>query len=147
MVTFPSDQGTYILLLYLPKAAQLSIGKRGRFDFPAGYYAYVGSAFGTGGLRGRLKHHLSPLQKAHWHIDYLRQAGTIYEVWYIASQTVYEHVWADRLQAMHGASIPVARFGASDCQCRTHLIYFTDKPHLGTWHEASSLLSISLVSE
>jgi Uri superfamily endonuclease len=129
-VTFPSHKGTYILILHLGKPAQLTIGKLGVFDFPAGYYAYVGSAFGAGGLRGRLKHHLVPAKKPHWHIDYLRQGATVLEVWYVASETCYEHQWADALRSMPGAVLPAPRFGASDCRCAAHLIRFPEKPEL-----------------
>jgi Uri superfamily endonuclease len=127
-VIFPPDKGTYILILHLGKPAQLTIGKLGVFDFPAGYYAYVGSAFGSGGLRGRLKYHLSAAAKPHWHIDYLRQAGKVCEVWYVASETCYEHQWVDALRSMPGAVMLAPRFGASDCKCETHLIRFPDKP-------------------
>jgi Uri superfamily endonuclease len=129
-VTFPSHKGTYILILHLRKPAKLTIGKLGVFDFPAGYYAYIGSAFGSGGLRGRLKHHLAPAKEPHWHIDYLRQRATVLEVWYIASETHHEHQWADALCSMPGAGVPALRFGASDCKCETHLIRFPDKPEL-----------------
>jgi Uri superfamily endonuclease len=124
----PSDKGTYILILSLSESGCVTIGKLGTFDFPAGYYAYVGSAFGSGGLRGRLNHHLSPINKPHWHIDYLRQKAHVQEVWYFASQTRYEHQWADALQRLDGASVPIPRFGASDCHCAAHLIHFASKP-------------------
>ena len=129
-MTFPSHKGTYILILHLSKPAQLTIGKLGVFDFPTGFYTYVGSAFGAGGLHGRLKHHLAPAKKPHWHIDYLRQSATIHEIWYVASETRYEHQWADALRSMSGAVVPVPRFGASDCKCAAHLIHFVDKPEL-----------------
>ena len=45
-----TETGTYVLLLHLPDNEQLTIGKLGTFDFPAGWYAYVGSAFGPGGV-------------------------------------------------------------------------------------------------
>jgi Uri superfamily endonuclease len=77
---FPPDTGTYILILHLSVPARLRIGRLGVLDFPAGHHAYVGSAFGSGGLRGRLKHHLFPAAKPHWHIDYLRRSATIREV-------------------------------------------------------------------
>lgn len=127
---FPPDKGTYILILRLDAPAHLTIGKRGAFDFPAGCYAYVGSAFGAGGLRGRLKHHLAPVTKPHWHIDYLRAAATVREVWWVASPTRYEHHWAAALIAQPKATIPVSRFGASDCQCTAHLIFFPTAPNV-----------------
>ena len=120
-------KGTYILILHLVMPAVLTVGKLGTFDFSAGWYAYVGSAFGAGGLRGRLRHHLSPVKKPHWHIDYLRQETHIPEIWYTTDATTHEHEWAGDLCAMTGAVIPVPRFGSSDCTCETHLIYFSLK--------------------
>lgn len=125
-----AQSGTYILLLHLPLNTPLQIGKLGQFNFPAGFYTYVGSAFGSGGLAGRLKHHLSPVKKAHWHIDYFRTAAQVIEVW-LSTNTVHrEHEWADLLLAIPGASVLVDKFGASDCQCDSHLIYFELKPDI-----------------
>lgn len=125
-VTLPASKGTYILILRLEEPAHLTIGKLGTFAFPAGWYAYVGSAFGPGGLRGRLKHHLAPAIKPHWHIDYLRRAAPVRAVWYHAGEAVYEHEWAAALASR--AAIPAPRFGASDCRCQTHLIHFPEPP-------------------
>ena len=58
-----SETGNYILLLHLPTDEILTISKLGTFDFPAGWYAYAGSAFGPGGLVGRLRHHLQPVDR------------------------------------------------------------------------------------
>lgn len=127
---FPAHKGTYSLVLRLDQPARLTIGRLGVFDFPAGYYAYVGSAFGSGGLRGRLKHHLASARKLHWHIDYLRQRAAVLEVWYLASETRHEHRWAGALCSMAGAVVPVPRFGASDCKCAAHLVRFPEKPML-----------------
>ena len=125
-----SQSGTYILLLHLPLDTPLQIGKLGKFNFLSGFYAYVGSAFGSGGLAGRLKHHLSPVKKPHWHIDYFRTTAHVQEVWLSAHNTHREHDWADLLLAIPGASILVDKFGASDCQCDSHLIYFELKPDI-----------------
>lgn len=132
-MNFPADKGTYVLLLRLTTPARLTIGKRGAFDLAAGWYAYVGSAFGSGGLRGRLKHHLKPITKPHWHIDYLRAAAPVQAVWHIASETVYEHAWAKALRTLPDAAVPVPRFGASDCKCGTHLVYVPAKPDLAVF--------------
>ena len=134
------EKGTYILILQLQSATRLAIGRLGTFDFAAGWYAYVGSAFGPGGLSGRLKHHLAPVKKPHWHIDYLRVVASLREVWFLASDVIYEHRWAASLHVLPTASILVPRFGASDCKCDSHLIYFPQQPHiatfnhLGDWH-------------
>jgi Uri superfamily endonuclease len=121
-------KGTYILILQLAQSEVMTIGRAGSHPFAAGWYTYVGSAFGAGGLGGRLKHHLSPVKRPHWHIDYLRKAAEIREIWYVASECVYEHQWAKALSSLPGAVIPVRRFGASDCKCRSHLVYLPARP-------------------
>lgn len=125
-----SEPGNYVLLLHLPANARLTIGKLGTFVFPAGWYAYVGSAFGAGGLVGRLKHHLQPVDKPHWHIDYLRQAARVEEIWLSPSETQHEQEWVELMLAIPGAMILVEGFGASDSDKESHLIYFDVRPLL-----------------
>ncbi len=134
-MNFPADKGTYILILHLNLSTRLTIGRLGTFKFLVGYYAYVGSAFGSGGLRGRLKHHLSPAIKPHWHIDYLRQGAGVCEVWWIASETPCEHQWSDALRSLPDAAVPIPRFGASDCRCPAHLIGFAGKPDFASFSD------------
>jgi Uri superfamily endonuclease len=125
-----SETGNYILLLHLLDDEILTIGKLGTFDFPAGWYAYVGSAFGSGGLVARLKHHLQPVEKPHWHIDYLRQAAQVKEIWLSPDTTSHERDWADLILAIPGAIIIVEGFGASDSDRESHLFYFDVRPTL-----------------
>lgn len=139
----PPQPGTYILLLELAEDRTVPIGRLGAFDLQCGWYTYVGSAFGSGGLRGRLKHHLTPPARPHWHIDYLRAAATVREVWTIASPTPYEHVWAGQLLTLPGATFPIPRFGASDCRCPAHLIYFVERPLLVTFQALNPEISLT----
>lgn len=125
-----SSRGTYILLLSMTVPQRLGIGRLGRFDFPAGWYTYVGSAFGSGGLRGRIRHHLRQAERPHWHIDRLRAAAPCEHIWFHAGRSSQEHAWASILATMAGATIPAARFGASDCTCPSHLFHFVECPDL-----------------
>ncbi|MBI5929739.1 MAG: GIY-YIG nuclease family protein [Chloroflexi bacterium] len=129
-VELTPDKGTYVLHLRLAIPTQLTIGKLGPFDFPAGGYAYVGSALGSGGLQGRLNHHLASVKRPHWHIDYLRQAAVVVAIWYVVSPIRYEHVWASALQKRSDKPVFIPRFGASDCSCTTHLFRFESIPSL-----------------
>ena len=116
------DKGTYILAMKLDNAAEITIGKLGRFTFPAGHYLYFGSAMN--GLHARIARHLRSEKCLHWHIDYLLQQATIIDIWYIESAERLEcrlYLEATRLA---GASVPVKGFGASDCRCTSHLLYF-----------------------
>jgi Uri superfamily endonuclease len=125
-----SETGNYILLLLLADDETLTIGKLGTYDFPAGWYAYVGSAFGPGGLVGRLKHHLRPVEQPHWHIDYLRQAAEVKEIWLSPDTASHEREWADLVLDIPGATVLVDGFGASDSDRESHLFYFDLRPSL-----------------
>lgn len=124
----PDLPGTYVLILNLPRPVTLHIGKLGRFQFPAGRYAYVGSACGPGGLAARLRRHLRTSKTLHWHVDYLRAHARPIQVWYAVGSRERECVWAQALAGLPGASIPAPRFGASDCCCPAHLVHFAAPP-------------------
>ena len=124
----PPGPGTYILILQLENDQVIQIGKLGRFSFLKGYYAYVGSALGPGGLAGRLKHHLHPSKKLHWHLDYFRKKAVLVEIWVREDKRTLEHEWASALGQLDGAVVPVPGFGSSDCKCATHLYYFQEWP-------------------
>lgn len=127
------DRGSYILILYLNGDKKIQIGRLGRLSFTRGFYAYVGSAFGPGGLISRLNHHLRPTSKPHWHIDYLRRKTSLVEVWISQQKDRQEHLWATRLSDLNHTASPIARFGCSDCKCATHLFYFPQQPSFETF--------------
>jgi len=122
--------GTYILLLHLPGDARLNIGQLGQFDFPAGYYAYVDGAYSIGGLAGALKKRLAPPETPVRHIDYLRQAAGIEEIWLTTASHTREHLWSALLLEIPGAMSLTEGFGATNCRCESHLIYFDVRPSL-----------------
>lgn len=123
--------GTYALVLFAKQPFEVEIGSLGSLAGSAGNYVYVGSAFGAGGLRGRISHHLRLSTRPHWHIDYLRRLAVPTELWLLQGKTRYEHRWATILQTMPESDIPLARFGSSDCRCPTHLFYFETRPRFG----------------
>lgn len=123
-------KGSYLLVLYLDRdIRQLQIGRLGSFDFAAGYYLYVGSAFGSGGLAARLAYHLRRTKlHPHWHIDYLRTHAQLLEAWTVSGPERLECRWCARLAAMPVLHIPVRKFGASDSRCPAHLFYTPVRP-------------------
>lgn len=131
--SLPKEPGTYILILRLSRQTTLSVGRLGEFEFPAGWYAYVGSAHGSGGLAARVARHQRASKKLHWHIDYLRCRADLTAVWCATGPARRECVWAEMLVELPGASIPVPRFGASDCRCPAHLIWFSHEPDPDTF--------------
>jgi Uri superfamily endonuclease len=75
------QRGTYALVFRLARASDVCVGRLGRYSLRPAFYVYVGSAFGPGGLAARLEHHLGSLARPHWHVDYLRQAADLEEIW------------------------------------------------------------------
>ena len=119
--------GTYLLLLECNNEAELSIGKLGKMNTEPGYYLYVGSAFGPGGIRSRINHHMRRAERPHWHIDYLRTVAALVNAWCVYGSR-YEHEWSRSLSKSEAATVPLKGFGSSDCECATHLFYFKRKP-------------------
>ena len=72
---------------------------------------------------GRISHHLRVNLKCHWHIDYLLQKMPVFQVLYTENPRRLEHQWAMLLKRIPELSIPMNRFGASDCQCASHLFH------------------------
>ena len=122
--------GTYALVFKSVSNQQINVGKLGRFHLRPGFYLYIGSAFGPGGLKARISHHTGISSHPHWHIDSLRSILLLKEVWYTVGAERHEHRWAAIISGLKGATIPIAGFGATDCNCRTHLIAFKDQPSI-----------------
>jgi Uri superfamily endonuclease len=78
------------------------------------FFAYVGSAFGSGGLRARLGHHLKSTAEPHWHIDYLLQIATPIEIWFTTAKRKLERQWAEMLESAPEFRVAIPRFGSSD---------------------------------
>ncbi len=124
---FPIAPGSYALLLHSSADKKIKIGKLGEFLIKKGYYVYIGSAFGPGGLKAIIGRHLKKNKKLRWHIDYLRKVTGIVDIKYSTSKEKLECRWAEEL-AEKGAIIHCKGFGASDCKCNSHLFYFESKP-------------------
>ena len=66
--------GTYTLFVEVPERATIIVGALGEHTFERGWYAYTGSALGSGGFV-RIERHRAVANgendTRHWHIDYL----------------------------------------------------------------------------
>jgi Uri superfamily endonuclease len=107
---------TYQLLIEVARPVRASIGRLGRFAFPAGRYVYTGSA--RRNFEARIARHLRREKTLCWHIDYLLTARGVRIV------GVRRHTEDECAinQATPG-SVPIHGFGASDCRsgCGSHL--------------------------
>ena len=147
--------GTYVLALRLVdgRPQEIKVGRLGTFLFPAGWYLYAGSALGPGGLRARLSRHLRRLdgsapvppgevgfgwessgserpgaKRAHWHVDYVREAADWSGAWVSSSDQRRECDWAGALRGLPTATLVAPGFGASDCRCACHLVWVAELP-------------------
>ncbi|MFO7169596.1 MAG: GIY-YIG nuclease family protein [Chloroflexota bacterium] len=123
-------KGTYLLILYLAdEIAALNVGRLGAFTFAAGYYLYVGSAFGPGGVNARLAYHQRRTkQRPRWHIDYLRERARLLEAWAIGWDVPIERPLVSALLEDGRLCAPVPGFGAGDSDLRSHLLYSAKRP-------------------
>jgi len=129
------DSGTYALVIALGVALRLRAGRLGVHSLAPGYYVYTGSALG--GLSGRLRHHLKSAKRLHWHIDYLLQETTVAQIWYALGQRRLECTWNAIVKGLPRANPCIPRFGASDCQCSSHLTYFPTIPAFNLFEQKS----------
>ncbi len=120
--------GTYILILHSHAASRIRVGRLGYLDMQPGWYLYIGSAFGSGGVRARVGRHARINKGKRWHIDYLRARCRLAAVWYSYDGQPRETQWASMLAGCLGYAIPMVGFGASDSPATSHLFYSRSRP-------------------
>jgi Uri superfamily endonuclease len=128
----PSRPGTYALIFTTDADLEIQVGRLGQLHVRPGVYVYVGSAHGPGGLAARVLRHARTGKPLHWHVDYLREVVDLREVWYTVDPQRQECRWAKAIHAIGGV-VPQERFGASDCSCPAHLLYFKAGPSCETF--------------
>jgi len=124
-------KGTYIIVIFLKEKIRIKIGALGIIPFDKGFYLYIGSGMGDSGsstLENRIKRHIQPSQKKkfHWHIDYLLNSeNSILKTIFLIpfSQKIECALARDLLQVSDGF---INKFGSSDCNCKSHLLYFKE---------------------
>lgn len=114
-------KGSYCLIIKNKKSSQITIGAISTIDFKEGFYVYIGSAMNS--LIPRIKRHLSDEKKIHWHVDYLlKDKNTnIEEVLFNIGE---EEIECKLAKTISKEGKEIDKFGSSDCNCNSHLIYF-----------------------
>ncbi|MBW2444064.1 MAG: GIY-YIG nuclease family protein [Deltaproteobacteria bacterium] len=125
--------GTYTLIFSARKICQPEIGRLGSLQLTPGFYMYVGSALGPGGLKARIAHHRQIARRPHWHIDYLGPFLKLIEIWYTFDPAHREHQWAQTIANTRGITVPRIGFGSSDCRCIAHLFFCKTRPSIKTF--------------
>ena len=118
--------GAYALILRVTKRIDCKPEKP--WVLKPGTYIYAGRA--TRGLPARLARHKKRTKPVHWHIDHLtvRQTVAIENILVIPAKPNLECVIVQTLLEQNGVTVPVHRFGSSDCRegCPAHLLQITD---------------------
>ncbi len=112
--------GVYVAVFRLATPRRIRVGRRGRFRFPAGRYAYVGS--GQRHLWARLARHARRRKAERWHIDYLTRWARMEAAWAWSRPKADECRLARAVARLPGVEPGPDGFGASDCRCPTHLV-------------------------
>jgi sugar fermentation stimulation protein A len=118
------DQGSYLVVLRLPRDRILSVGSLDKVVFRAGYYVYVGSA--KKNLTRRIERHRRLRKNLFWHIDYLREAANWVAALPIRTAEDLECALAGAVEKTAQWSVP--GFGASACSCSSHLFGMENDP-------------------
>lgn len=121
MQNYPAG-GVYILKIKLEEEKEIKIGALGLQTFRPGYYFYAGTA--QKNFEARIKRHYSQSKNFHWHIDYFLDQANLKKDFSFKLPAVGECFLAHVLIKAGGLT-PIEGFGASDCKCGSHLIYFS----------------------
>ena len=118
------DRGAYVINLEVQHAVRLHAGALGHVLLPAGRYAYIGSA--RGGIAARIARHKRLAErkagKLHWHVDHVLAHPEVAWIGGKALPEKSECAVSQRIASLKGVTVPVPRFGASDCRsgCAAH---------------------------
>ena len=112
-------------LLILEAHGPLEVGRLGTLVFE-GWYIYVGSALGPGGLK-RLERHFDYRGRLNapvrWHVDALLAVAALRGA---VVGVTYERLECLLVDGLGATLLPAFKgFGSSDCGCETHLFSAT----------------------
>lgn len=115
-------KGVYLVFFQVEESMNVEVGALGEISFKPGIYAYVGSAMNS--LESRVSRHFSgKKENPHWHIDYFSAKAEPLGFIAFATGSEWECILS---QALNAESDSVRNFGASDCDCRSHLYMMQD---------------------
>jgi Uri superfamily endonuclease len=118
-----SEKGTYVLILKLEKESIIKVGALGMRTFKIGFYAYIGSAFGRGGLKARISRY-SKVRRQRWHVDCILDSMETIEVWAIPNTRIEEELAGDAIKVFDC----IKGFGCTDKRGDiSHLLYLSNK--------------------
>ncbi len=116
--------GTYLLYLEITKPSRIEI-RNEEILLESGFYIYVGSAFGSGGLSSRIHRHLRKEKKLHWHIDQVTSKDICQFHGIAAFPNEKNECEIANFLSKTSKITPINNFGNSDCKkrCDSHFFY------------------------
>ena len=121
-------KGVYMLSVHINKDQTTTVGSLGKVLFKKGYYVYVGSALNN--LDKRIARHKKKLKTIKWHIDYLTTIADNIKAYPIRTSKSLECPLAGEILKISENYID--NFGSSDCNCPSHLFFFSENPEMKT---------------
>ncbi len=121
----PKAKGGYIIIIEVSKSILITMSKR-KIRAGPGFYAYIGSAGGPGGLRARLLRHIRKTKKLRWHIDQITSNIYTNIIKIILSTEVWGKTFENRISlCLSNKNLDYIKgFGSSDDRnSRSHLFY------------------------
>jgi len=121
-------KGIYVLILRLNEDTDIIVGKLGELKFRTGFYAYIGSALGTGGFKRVTRHFNVANGKSFvrkWHIDYLLPQTEVISAVLLPTDDALECTVAEEFGGIFKG---ITGFGCTDCACRSHLFFSGTNP-------------------
>ncbi|MBU3965795.1 MAG: GIY-YIG nuclease family protein [Euryarchaeota archaeon] len=121
-------KGTYVLILRMNNDTDIIVGKLRGLKFKKGFYAYIGSALGTGGFKRVTRHFNVASGKNHvrkWHIDYLLPQTDVICAVLLPTYVALECTIAEKFSELFKE---ITGFGCTDCACRSHLFFSGTNP-------------------
>jgi hypothetical protein len=100
------DGGAYVLVLHLPEAREIEVGRLGTLLFREGYYVYVGSAVRH--LAARMARHRRRRKTLHWHIDWLREHAAFVAALPVRTGEDWSALWRRRWPRSRRGAFPVS---------------------------------------
>ncbi|MBO3763117.1 MAG: GIY-YIG nuclease family protein [Candidatus Brockarchaeota archaeon] len=116
-------KGSYSIIFKLIINKKLEVGTLKTTFLSRGFYVYNGSAYGSGGLMSRIKHHVEKKKRRHWHMDYVTSSSKckILKIIVCKKRNIERRISLEMLEEKD-SFIGIPKFGATDDKVsKTHL--------------------------
>ena len=122
------QKGTYCIIFNINSKLTITVKSGKTYNLSKGTYAYIGSAWNSGGIKSRIKRHLKTKKRKHWHLDFITTSSQFEAKKIIAIPN--EKVECEIASLLNKIFKGIESFGCSDCNCHSHLFKITNSQKL-----------------